>query len=813
MAAHHPFDTRAMKPRIPLLATGIVFVVLGLVLLAGGIKLLTLGGSPYYLAAGIAFCAIGVLLLFRRAAALWIAAALVVGTLGWAVWENGLDWWPLAARGGVIFVLAAWLLTPWATDRTAGNAKPWRHAWMGLSGALALAAVVGVIAMFIDVHDRTGTLPPLARGPGLEGGIPAADWRAYGRTNAGTRYSPLAELTPANVKNLKVAWTFRTGDLMRPGDPAETTYEVTPLKVGDTVYLCTPHDYVIALDAATGKERWRFDPKIQVSPNLQHLTCRGVSYHQAEQGAAFSDCPQRLFLATADARLMAIDAKTGHLCQSFGRGGAIDLWQGMPARQTGEYYSTAAPLVTKSLVIVGGETTDNYSSYEPSGVIRAFDVATGRLVWNFDADNPNDTAPIGPGRHYVHNSPNTWSAASADETLGLAYFPMGNETPDEWAGHRDPVGERFSSSILALDLATGKPRWVHQFVHHDLWDMDVGAQPSLVDLKTSQGVRPALIAATKQGDIYVLDRRTGEAIVPVGEEAVPQGAAPGDRTSPTQGFSALSFRPPPLREADMWGATMFDQLLCRIAFKSLRYEGAFTPPSLQGSLVYPGNFGVFDWGGIAVDPVRQVAFANPDYFAFISQLIPRAEIERMGRQPHGRGWHHLDRKVGMGEAADRDAKSQEGGANPMLGTPYAIDLQALRSPVGLPCQAPPWGYVAGVDINGAKIAWMHKNGTIRDNSPLPVPVKMGVPSLGGPIITAGGLAFMTSTLDYYLRAYDVTSGRQLGEWRLPAGAQSTPITYRADGRQFVITVAGGHNTLGADLGDYVIAYALPETGR
>jgi quinoprotein glucose dehydrogenase len=281
-----------------------------------------------------------------------------------------------------------------------------------------------------------------------------------------------------------------------------------------------------------------------------------------------------------------------------------------------------------------------------------------------------------------------------------------------------------------------------------------------------------------------------------------------------QDFSALSLRPPRLTEAQMWGATLFDQLVCRIEFKSLRYEGPYTPPSVRGTLVYPGNFGVIDWGGVAIDPVRQIAFANPDYFAFKSKLIPRQSVAGLGLQPHGRGGQGLDRKTGRFGGADVDDASQEGGANPMLGTPFAVDLEAFRSPIGLPCQDPPWGYVAGVDLKTAKVVWMHHNGTIRDNAPLPVPIAMGVPSLGGPILTAGGVAFMTSTLDDFLRAYDVTTGRQLGAWRLPAGAQATPISYRSptSGRQFVLTVAGGHGSLGTRTGDYVIAYALPAPG-
>jgi quinoprotein glucose dehydrogenase len=661
-----------------------------------------------------------------------------------------------------------------------------------LAAALVVAGLTGAAALLSDPHDLPGVLPQARASLGPDRtGVADADWAAYGRSNLGDRFSPLAQITPANAAKLDVAWTYRTGDLKGPNDPSETTFELTPLKVGDTVYICTPHDWVIALDANTGKPRWKYDPRIAQAKNLQHLTCRGVSYRAAAPGAS-GDCAERLFLPTADARLIALDARTGRPCQRFGQGGAVDLWAGMPERQAGFYYSTSPPLVTAGLVIVAGEVTDNYSTNEPSGVIRAYDIDTGALVWNWDAGAPDRTAPLGPGEHYTRNSPNSWGAASADEALGLAYFPMGNQTPDQFGGFRQPTPERFNSAIVALDLATGKLAWVFQTVHHDLWDMDIGGQPSLVDLDTAQGRRPALVASTKRGDIYVLDRRTGAPIIPAPERPVPQGAAPGDRTSATQPFSALTFLPKrPLREADMWGATLFDQLACRIAFKSLRYDGIFTPPSVQGSLVYPGNFGVFDWGGVAVDPQRQVAFVNPDYFAFVSKLIPRAA-------------------AGAGSGAGPPGASSEGGGNPMYGSPYAVELHAFTSPLGLPCQAPPWGYVAGVDLKAGKVAWMHRNGTVRDSSPLPLPFRMGVPSLGGPIITAGGVAFLSGTLDSYLRAYEVTTGRQLWQARLPAGAQTTPMTYLApDGRQMVLVAAGGHGTLKTRPGDYLIAYALP----
>ena len=798
--------------RVVLWITAIVVAVIGAGLAFFGGRLAALGGSWYYLAAGIGFLATAVMLMLRRREALWVYALVVLGTLAFAYAEIGLDWWPLAARGDVVFPVGLWLLLPWVRNALVRSPEAPRPRVFGMAGlplvvALVLAGAVGVVAMSRDLTDRFGTLTSAANAaapPANYGGVPDGEWHAYGRSDYGDRYSPLAEITPQNVANLKVAWTYNTGDMPRSGDPKETTFELTPLAVGNKVFICTPHSIAVALDAETGKEVWRYDPKIQVSPDLQHMTCRGVSYHAAPADASppNGECPSRILLPTADARLIALDAETGKPCAGFGDNGTVNLWTGMPQYQPGFYYSTSPPVTTRNLVIIAGNVSDNVSTHEPSGVIRGYDINTGRLVWNFDPASPNDTAPIGEGKTYAHNSPNSWSISAADEQLGLIYLPMGNATPDQWGADRRPTDERFSSAILALEIATGRLRWVYQTVHHDLWDMDIGAQPSLVDLSVGGRPVPALIAPTKRGDLFVLDRRTGEPIVPAPEKPVPQGAVTGDRTSPTQPFSALTLAPEGrLTEADMWGATMFDQLACRLKFRSLRYDGIFTPPSLQGSLVYPGNFGVIDWGGIAIDPVRKIAFANPSYFAFYSRLIPRGP----GGNAEGQSESH------QSPAGGSDMKkADESGANPNHGAPYAVDMGPLVSPLGLPCQAPPWGYIAGIDLQTMKVVYKIKNGTVRDVAPVPLPFKMGVPSLGGPIVTAGGLAFLTSTLDYYVRAYDVANGKVLWQDRLPAGGQATPMSYRSpSGKQTLLVMAGGHGSLGTKQGDAIIAYRLP----
>ncbi|MFS8138438.1 MAG: membrane-bound PQQ-dependent dehydrogenase, glucose/quinate/shikimate family, partial [Thermomonas sp.] len=618
---------------------GILLLIMGLALLAGGIKLSMLGGSLYYLLAGVGITLTGILLLATRRAALGLYALVLFASTVWALWEVGLDWWQLVPRLALLFALGIVMLLPWFR-RPLLRGQPAPLGTGALSIAVVLAGAAALASQFTNPGEIKGQLDRDAV-PGMANAAPSqadGDWNSYGRSAYGDRYSPLAQITPENAHKLVPAWTFRTGDIPGAGDPGETTAENTPLKVNGMLYVCTPHSQVIALDPDTGKEIWRFDPKLstQNAANFKgwaHMTCRGVSYHDdaayasslsptgsASPAAAPNACPKRIFVPTADTRLIALNADTGKMCEDFGDKGQVDLRANIGTFAPGGYYSTSPPAVTKNLVVIGGHVTDNVSTDEPSGVIRAFDVHTGKLVWNWDSGNPDDTTPLAEGKTYTRNSPNMWSMFSVDEKLGMLYLPMGNQMPDQYGGDRTPDSEKYSAGLTALDIDTGHVKWTFQFTHHDLWDMDVGGQPSLIDIKTDAGVKQAVMASTKQGSIYVLDRATGQPVVPVHEVAVPQGAVAGDRTSPTQPKSDLNFMPPPLKERDMWGVTPFDQMLCRIDFKSLRYDGPFTPPSLQGSIVYPGNFGVFDWGGISVDPVRQIAFVNPSYMAFKSRL-------------------------------------------------------------------------------------------------------------------------------------------------------------------------------------------------
>ncbi|MGN6513906.1 MAG: membrane-bound PQQ-dependent dehydrogenase, glucose/quinate/shikimate family [Lysobacteraceae bacterium] len=828
--------------------TGWIVALLGLALGAGGAWLVARGGSPYYLAGGLAVLASGALLARGSRLAWWLFALFLLATLLWSIEEVGFDWWQLLPRMDVWFVVGVWMLLPWIGRRfdpaRADAVLPAPTERIALGAVLVLMLAVSAYALSRKPHDLAGrfdearmALAPRDDAPGVAPGL----WPAYGRSTYGNRYSPAAQINRGNVGTLELAWTYHTRDLQGPGDPGEFAAEVTPLAANGLLYLCTPHNLVIALDPDTGKEKWRFDPHINRNArNYQHMICRGVSYYDANgyawldgaatttpatpiatasgrdgggartgphpsvaspaqrEGAradggvshadAVAQCPRRIYAPTADATLVAINADTGQPCTFFGHDGVVDLKQNHGRVIPGYLNPTSPPLVTRRVLIAGASVTDNASTDEPSGVIMGFDIDSGALLWNFDSGNPTETAPLPPGHHYVRNSPNSWSVAAADERLGLAYFPMGNQTPDIWGGNRIPAGERFNSAIVALEIATGRLRWVYQTVHHDLWDMDIGGQPSLVDLDTAQGKVPALVASSKRGDLYVLDRRDGRLLVPAPEQPVPQGAAPGDRVSPTQPFSTLSFKPErPLREADMWGTTPFDQLVCRGIFRGYRYDGIFTPPSLQGSIVYPGNYGVFDWGGVAIDPARQLLIGNPNYFAFVSKLYPRSQVDPESK------------------------RGGELGLQPMAGTPFSVDLHPLLSPLGFPCQAPPWGYMAAVDLRTMRKVWMHRNGTVRDRAPIPVPLPLGVPSLGGPLVTGGGLAFLGSALDYWLRAYDVATGEVLWKGRLPAGGQATPMTFVSprSGRQYVVVMAGGHGSLGTKMGDALMAYALP----
>lgn len=791
----------------------LILFIFSLTLSLGGGYLIALGGSPYYLIVGVLLLAVTWLFLQSKPAAFWLYGLILFGTWVWSLWEVGTDFWALAPRFDLWLLLGIWLLLPFNhrgfyVAIYQGSKNALLRAKVLNAGLLVLMAATLIVSLFFDPQTINGHISraqPEKSQP--VAGVSDEDWIAYGRTQAGERYSPLRQINTNNAKDLEVAWIYHTQDMKTDADSGEGTYEVTPIKVADKLFICTAHQFLDAIDAKTGKRLWRFDPHLAPTKKFQHMTCRGVSYYDEATAAKInplsaertatppsSVCPRKVLLPVNDGRLFAINADSGEPCHDFADNGVIDLKKKMPYAYPGGYNPTSPAVVTASTIIIGGSVTDNYSNKEPSGVIRGYDVNTGALKWVFDtgAKDPNEISET----DYVHNSPNAWAPLAYDAVRDIVYIPTGVGTPDIWGGDRDALKERYANSILALDATTGELIWHFQTTHHDLWDMDVPSQPTLADITLADGkTLPLVYVTTKTGNIFVLNRENGEAVVPIEERAVPQTVKRGPQTfgehyAKTQPFSKLDLAPKDkLSGKNMWGATMFDQLLCRVIFHKLNYDGIYTPPSENGTLVFPGNLGVFEWGGISVNPDRAVAVMNPLALPFVSQL-KREDANR---------------------AETVSPSGTEKGFQPMYGTPYSVKLEPFLSPLGLPCKAPAWGYIAGVDLKTNEIVWKKRIGTIRDSLPhlmqLP-PLKIGVPGLGGVMSTAGGVMFVAATQDNYIRAFDVANGEKLWQARLPAGGQATPMTYMQDGTQYVVIMAGGHSSFGTKLGDALVAYKL-----
>jgi quinoprotein glucose dehydrogenase len=630
--------------------------------------------------------------------------------------------------------------------------------------------------------------------------LAAGDWLHYGGAQGGTRFSPLDQITPENVGQLQLVWTYRTGFSKQLGP----TFEATPLKIGRLVYLCTSVNDVMALDAETGAQVWRFDANVDPS-HAPHGACRGVGYFKDDSIAASAqkpgDCAERIITNTIDARLIALDAQTGARCQGFGTNGEVSLLTGMGNASPGYYYVSSAPTITRGKIVLGGWVTDNQYWGEPSGVIRAFDARTGRFAWAFDMGKPDIHTEPKAGETYTLATPNSWGPMSADEGLGLVYVPTGNSTPDYYGAQRRAFDDAYSSAVLALDTETGALRWSFQTAHHDLWDYDVASQPSLIDLPGPNGeIQKALLQPTKRGELFLLDRVTGKPIATVNEHPAPRdGAAPGERLSPTQPFSdgLPSTRGPDLREADMWGMTPFDQLWCRIAFRKARYQGPATPPGLTPNIANPGFMGGQDWGSATVDPDRKLLLVPSNRFVNYNQLIPRTEADRRGLKPVG-------------------GEGLTGTVAPQIGTPYAVSSMPFISPIGMPCQAPPYGMLSAIDLSTQKLVWTQRLGNAHDSGPFllssKLPILMGTSILGGGTATRTGLLFIAATQEQALRAIDVATGKILWKVRLPTAGFASPAIYRSpeSGREFIVIAVGGRRVFGTPPGDYVMAFALPK---
>jgi quinoprotein glucose dehydrogenase len=625
----------------------------------------------------------------------------------------------------------------------------------------------------------------------------AADWPTYGGGYGAQRYSDLSQITPKNVSRLKRAWVFHTHDI-----PKNYGVEMTPLKIGDTLYGCTSRHKLFALDAKTGKQKWMFDPKTPAQYAPSNSACRGVAYYKQPDAQSDHACAERIVAGTLDAKLIAVDAGTGKPCEDFGTNGAVDLMEGLgKGIPPGMVSMTSSPTIVRGVVVTGLQIMDGQRRWAPSGVIRGYDAVTGALRFAWDMGQPDITTLPPAGKTYTLGTPNMWSTAVGDESLGLVYLPMANSAGDYYSSTRSPLERKYNSSVTALDVETGKPRWVYQFVTNDVWDYDTPSQPSLVDFPTPNGKVPALVQTLKTGDIFVLDRRNGKPLTKVAEVKVPQGGVEPAERSPTQLRSLYSTtQQPDITEKQMWGISPIDQMLCRIQFRSAHYEGIFTPPSVDRPWIqYPGNNGGSDWGSLSVDVRRGVIVENYNMFPSYSTLVPRAVADKLGVFYIGD-----PRYKGPGPGNNR----------PQADLPYGISAnQGWLMPTGVLCKQPPYGGIRAVDLATGKTLWDHPFGTARRNGPLGIPSMLpfviGTPNNGGPVTTASGLIFVAATTDDLIRAIDLKTGKTIWSDQLPAGGQAAPMIYEAGGKQFVVIMAGGHHSMRTPAGDALIAYALP----
>jgi quinoprotein glucose dehydrogenase len=600
-------------------------------------------------------------------------------------------------------------------------------------------------------------------------------WAFYGGDAGGTRYSSLKQITRENVGRLRVVWTYHTGALS-PETPRnqKAAFEATPVLVDGTLYLTTPFNAVIALDPATGTERWKFDPHVDRGHDYSEVSSRGVAAWTDSKTGAEAECRLRIFEGTIDARLIAVDGKTGKPCADFGNNGQVDLTRGVGygPEFRGDYEVTSAPTVVGDVVITGSSIGDNGAVDMPRGVVRAYDARTGKLRWTWDP------IPWAEKQQVRTGAANAWSTFAADEARGLVFIPTGSASPDYYGGAR-PGDNKWANSVVALKAATGALVWGFQVAHHDLWDYDIASQPTLIEFKG----KPAVAVTTKIGHVFVLDRLTGKPLMTVEERATPKSDIPGEDAAPSQPIPAWSAMvPQKLTPADAWGITPEMKKWCADKIASLRNDGLFTPPSFRGSISFPGNVGGVNWGSAAWDPVRNLLFANTNRVAAVMQLIPREDLQA--------AYDHTKEMTWGGEFARQ------------RGTPYAMHRDWLVSPLGLPCNAPPWGALVAFDLNTGKLRWEAAEGSFGPGTPA------GSINLGGPMATAGGLIFTAATLDPHLRAFDADSGKEAWSVELPASAQSTPMTYELGGKQYIVICAGGHGKMKSKMGDAVVAFAI-----
>jgi len=642
------------------------------------------------------------------------------------------------------------------------------------------AAVVAVMAL-------TGVAVLAAGMPQAVAAESDREWSSYGGAG-GRQFSALEQIRPDNVDSLTEAWVFRTGDLTEPFARKNHSFQTNPVFWNGRLYISTSADWVIALDAATGKEFWRFDPDLPKDIGYSESASRGVSlWHGASV-----ECPSRVFIGTLLGELYALDAVTGEPCRDFGEAGMVDMSQGVGKVDIGDYGITSPPVVLGDRLIVGSAIGDNRAVESERGIVRALDARTGELLWLWDPIPRSSDDPAfetwGGDSATVTGSANAWAPLSADAERNLIFVPTSSPSPDFYGGER-PGDNRYANSIVALDAASGSVVWHQQLVHHDVWDYDVPSQPTLTTLQVDGKAQPAVLVVTKTGMIFGFHRETGEPLIGMSERPVPASDVPGEEVSPTQPFSdipALADQSA-LTADDAFGLVFFDKRACARTIEAFRSEGIFTPPSQAGTILNPGYAGGSNWGGVAVDESRQIAVANVNQIPALVRLIPRDELEAERASGALEGWD-LARQTG---------------------TPYFMARRVFLSPLGLPCTQPPWGKLVAVDLAEQRILWDVPLGKTTDLAPAIVPnFEWGVPGMGGPLLTGSGLIVIGAVAEHALRIFDTETGSELWYQRLPAAAIATPMSYEVDGVQYIAVAVGGHDALGLERGDYLMTFRL-----
>ncbi|MDC0886209.1 membrane-bound PQQ-dependent dehydrogenase, glucose/quinate/shikimate family [Altererythrobacter sp.] len=836
--------------------------LVGLVLALGGTYLAVLGGSLYYVLAGLGLLASAFFLFKGRFLGAIIYSVTFLATLVWAIWETDNSAWEFVPRlvgPGILFLMVLWVAPKLAGTRLTRPAS-----LMAMAGV-----VVGLSALFIAYGSGpyTGSFDyPDER---MAMGDPSlmqtgSEWPAYGGSYASRRFSPLNQINLDNIDELERAWVFRTGDM--PEDLAHNKYgaETTPLMVGDTLYLCSAKNIIIAVDPGTGEEKWRHNPGVSDDFIPYTAACRGVSYFDrnsaSANGPSIGDdgsptalpvagpagarptigqapaadlngalanpegnaggsqagsvpepapgnaCDARIIEGTLDGRIIAVDAKTGMPCADFGANGEVRITIGMGQVDPGMVAITSPPVIVNGVIVTGHQVKDNVNREAPSGVIQGFDAITGEHLWAWDMNRPEQTGRPQGDDVFSRGTPNMWTIASGDDELGLVYLPMGNAAADYVSSHRTEAELTYSAALVAIDARSGEPRWHFRTIDNDVWDYDLGSQATLLDFPTDDGLRPALILPSKQGDLYILDRATGEPLTGIERRPVPQGGAEPELRTDTQPFSTYhTLARPDLRERDMWGMSLIDQMICRIQFRQASYDGMYTPPEVdQYSIQYPSYNGGSDWGGVSVDPQRGIIIANYNDMPNYVRLIPPDEREEIMAEQ---------------ELADEKPSLKSSGGShalaPMEGADYGVDVNAgWRLPwTGLLCKEPPYGGIRAIDLVSGETIWDRPFGTARKNGPwglsFYLPFNVGTPNNGGPLLTEGGLIFAGATTDDLFRAIDARTGETIWSDVLPAGGQANPMTYEYEGRQYVVMMAGGHHFMQTKIGDELVAYALP----